>query len=178
MSTQKASSNQHSISGLFIFLLIGIFAVFSLLLVLIGVGAYRDAVAEAQRNAQVRTTLSYIANKVRASDGVGGVVLEDWYGYQTLRLAEAHEGESFETRIYFKPGEGQEPGGLYQHFEHTDDPDGPEYDDHIADINALEMSQRDDLLTIQVVTQEGEDLSLTLRLRAWTLQGGGSHAKP
>ncbi|MDR3051971.1 MAG: DUF4860 domain-containing protein [Oscillospiraceae bacterium] len=160
----KIKHVKHSVSTLFIFLLIGMFAVFSLLLVLIGVGAYQGVVNDAQRNAQVRTSLSYIANKVRAADTAGGVSVEDWHGIKALLLREIYDDAQYETRIYYLPNEQGPGGGLYEQFVFAGDEWGPESGDRIADIDALTMMEKDGLLTLNLATAAGQSLPMYLRL--------------
>ena len=56
----RNSLPSHSVSGLFIFLMIGIFAVFSTVMVLFGANAYRGAVNRFDSNNESRIASSYI----------------------------------------------------------------------------------------------------------------------
>lgn len=166
MNTVKSKATKHSISSAFIFLLVGVFAVFSLLLVLIGVGAYRGVVEDASQNAQVRTSLSYIANKVRAADATGEVRVEDWQGVPVLVMQEWYDADLYETRLYFLPDE--QGGGLYEHFMYTGDAQDwtPADGDRIADISALTIKSEAGRLVLGMTTTDGQPLTLRLALRA------------
>lgn len=152
-------------SSLFIFLLVGMFALFSLLCVVVGISVYRGLVNTASANEQVRTTLSYIANKVHAADAEGAIEVEAWHGVQALLLREEIDGEPYETRIYFLPGEGEEPGGLYEHFAFSGDDWGLEGGEFILELEDLRIEQEADkvLLTLQPLESE----PLTMRLKPW-----------
>jgi len=166
MNTEKGRT-KHSIGALFIFLLIGAFAVFLLLLVLTGVGAYRNTVDGAYRTAQVRTSLGYIANKVRAADQIGGVSVEEWRGVQTLLIREWDEDWEYNTRIYYLPnGDGAPGGGLYENFAFAGDELAHEEDNRIANIASLDMSVENGLLSLRMETEDGQTLPLHIRLHA------------
>ena len=157
---------EHSTSSLFIFLLIGMYTIFVLLLVLIGVGTYRNKVDASRSTAQVRTSLGYIANKVRAADQVGGVTIEEWQGIDALLIREWHDSAEYNTRIYYLPHADGSPGGaLYEQFTFAGDAWPPEMGDRIADIAALDMRVDDGLLSLLLHTEEGQAPPLSLRLR-------------
>jgi len=167
MNTVKIRNARHSVGGLFIFLLIGAFAVFLLLLVLIGAGAYRGMVDSAYRTAQVRTSLSYIANKVRAADQLGGVSIEQWQASQALLIREWRDETWYETYIYYLPNDGDAPGGgLYENFLYSGDEPAGEEDIRIADISALDMRLENGLLSLLLETEDGQTLPLHIRLHA------------
>jgi hypothetical protein len=158
---------KHSISSLFIFLLIGLYAVFVLLLVVIGVGAYRNKVNESRNTAQVRTSLGYIANVVRASDQIGGVSIEEWQGVDSLLIREWHDGSEYNRRIYYLPNEADSPSGaLYEQFVFAGDEWPREEGDRIADIAALDMRFESGLLSLLLQTEDGQTLPLRMRLHA------------
>ena len=165
MNAVKTKSGKHSISALFIFMLIGVYAVFSLLLVLIGVGAYQGVVEDGQGNAQVRTTLSYIANKVRAADAEGMVTVDEWHGMPSLLLRERSDGAIYETRIYFLPDEHGPGGAVCEHFAYEGDDWGPDSGDRIVTVSGLDISQEDNLIVLNLSTADGQSLALRLRLR-------------
>lgn len=158
---------KHSVSSLFIFLLIGLYAMFVLLLVLIGVGAYRNKVDESRNTAQVRTSLGYIANVVRASDQIGGVSIEEWQGVESLLVREWHDGSEYHRRIYYLPDEEGSPNGaLYEQFVYAGDEWPPEEGSRIADIASLDMRAEDGLLSFLLQTQDEQTLPLRIRLHA------------
>jgi len=161
MNTEHAKA-KHSVGSLFIFLLIGIYTVFVLLLVLIGVGAYRNKVDEARYTAQIRTSLGYIANKVRAADQIGGVSIEELQGVETLVIREWHDNMEYHTRIYAAHG------ALYEQFVFAGDDLDHEDSLRIADIASLDMQKEGGLLSLLLHTETGQALPLHIRLHAAT----------
>lgn len=64
-------TKSHSISGAFVFMLLGVFAVFSMLLVVLGAQAYRTTVDGAAAHTQKRIVTAFVRNAVRAQDERG-----------------------------------------------------------------------------------------------------------
>ena len=67
----------HAISGVFVFLLLGIFAVFSTVMVLMSAKAYKGMVDESALHNSVRVASSYIRTMLRGNDESGVLKVED-----------------------------------------------------------------------------------------------------
>lgn len=91
---------KHSIDVLFMFVLFAIFAVLSVLIIFIGSGVYGRITENKEINEQTRTTLSYITNKVRETDGEDNVFLMEKEGNQVLVLRHEYDDYSSDTWIY------------------------------------------------------------------------------
>jgi len=166
MNTENVRA-KHSIGAMFIFLLIGAFAVFLLLLVLIGAGAYRNTVEGAYSTGQVRASLGYIANKVRAADQAGGVSIERWNDTDALLIREWHDGRYYNTRIYYMPNaDGTPGGGLFEQFAAGGEEWPHDEGDRIANIGSLDMREDKGLLSLSLQTEDGLTLPLHIRLHA------------
>ena len=96
---QKVLSG-HSVSGMFVFLLLGIFAVFCTVMVLLGVRAYRGSNERAQIHNDSRLGPAYIRSMVRALDEEDVLSIEDEDGLPVLCMTESWEGERYITRVY------------------------------------------------------------------------------
>jgi hypothetical protein len=83
-----------------VLLIIGVFILTSLILVNVGIGAYKNIVLTTNDNFQLRTSLSYVATKVRQSDTVDSLYIEEKEGISVLVLGEEIEGDRYETLIY------------------------------------------------------------------------------
>lgn len=78
----KRQSGSHAISGAFVFLLLGVFAVFATVMVLLGVGAYNHTTDSAAEHNAARVAPAYLRTMVRGHDGDGGVRAERLTGIQ------------------------------------------------------------------------------------------------
>ena len=161
-SSKKVAGSGRSVSGVFVFLLIAMFTLFSLLLVLIGAGVYQRVTDVADVNAQMRTSLSYIASKVRAGDEAGAVAVEEIGGLPVLVL-----GEEFYTRIYYLPDSQPKGGALYELYS-MDDSESVDLADGeaISEIAAFDVRLAAGGLELSVTMPGGVEQSLYLRLRS------------
>ncbi len=94
-------NRKHTADTLFVVLLYGLFALLSLLLILIGARVYKRTVEHTEARGDVRASLSYVANKVGAADRVS---LETRDGLSVLVLTQEFDGDLFETCIYYTGG--------------------------------------------------------------------------
>lgn len=94
--------------------MLGIFAVSALFLVNVGMQVYKNIVVANNDNFELRTSLAYVATKVRQADAMGMVKLCEKDGVEVLVLGEENEDGAFETCLYFWDGY------LYEHFMEKD----------------------------------------------------------
>ena len=85
---KNRGNNNHSIAGAFIFLLLGIFAVFGTVMVLMGVKAYRSTDEQTNTHNEYRVLSSYVRSMSRTEDGYGEFRVEEVGGVQTLTIEE------------------------------------------------------------------------------------------
>ena len=90
---KKQAKVQHSMQGVFVFMLLGAFAAMSTMMVLLGAQSYRSIVDHATQNNEGRTLGAYVRSMVRAQDADGSVELEQRDGMKLLALHETIDGE-------------------------------------------------------------------------------------
>lgn len=91
---------KHSIDVMFVFVLFAVFAILSVLIIFIGSGVYGRISENKEINGQTRTILSYIANKVRETDGRDNVFIMEKDGEQVLVLRHEYDDYSLDTWVY------------------------------------------------------------------------------
>lgn len=120
MNAQKFDGNQLRTAGtLLAFVLVCLFALLSVLVVTIGIQAYEQIVENTQTNAELRTSLSYTANKIRVYDGFGEMEALQIGDMDVLALHETVDGDRYVTYIYCFNGM------LYEWFTAADTPFDP-----------------------------------------------------
>lgn len=87
-----------------VLLIFGVFILASLMLVNVGVKAYKNIVLATNDNFQLRTSLSYVATKARQSYTANSLYIEEKEGIFVLVLGEEIEGTKYETLIYHYKG--------------------------------------------------------------------------
>lgn len=130
-------------NGFNAFLLIGVFTVMALLVVVLGAGVYQRIVARADENYALRTALTYVTGKVRASMGsdVDVEITRLWDGIYGLSLTEG----DYATRIY------AHDGTLYEIFSALDAEFAPEDGQKIGDVDDFSVAwATENLLDISV----------------------------
>ena len=95
----------HKLDSLFILLIFSMFAVVSLLLVAIGAGMYQRVLARIDKNEEIRSSLSYVMNKIRANDDSGVLTLKNYNGVTVLCIKQNDDENDLTDYIYFYDGE-------------------------------------------------------------------------
>ena len=98
---------KHSIQNILVFLIFSIFAILSLVLVAVGIKFYTNISGRVDNNSGIRTTISYIENKIRSNDYDGGIDVVNVNGKDVLLLSNEGNGE-FKTAIYVDNGKLKE----------------------------------------------------------------------
>ena len=148
----------HAVSGAFVFLLLGLFAVFSTVLVLLGARAYRSISARSSVNDNSRMASSYLRSMLRADDALDAVSLETEERVETIAMRRTYDGEEYITRIYVYDGMLRElftDAGM--EFE-------PENGEEVCPAQTMTAKAENGLLTVRVETDSGwSDVSIALR---------------
>ena len=90
----------HAISGAFVFLLLGVFAVFSTLLVLLCAQAYRNTVDQTSLHGEARIMQAFVRNTLRAEDATGAIDVIDVDGITALTITDSFGGDEYIRYIY------------------------------------------------------------------------------
>ena len=169
MNSRKMPS--HTISGIFIFFLLGLFAVFSTILVLLGAKAYRAAVERTGLHNTDRISTAYLRTMLRAEDEAGvfsiekaeGTVTEDGeerpVSVETLSLRHDYGGgDEFVTRIYVYGGR------LREWFTEASTPFRPAEGEAVCAADEMTAELKGGLLEMRIRTGETwETVCLALR---------------
>ncbi len=153
---------KHSVDIIFVLGLFGTFAILSVLLILVGSNVYGGIIETSEGNAQIRTSLSYIVNKVHAYDKQGGVFLEVRDGVTVLIMEETFDEEVYQNLIYYHEGAIKEAlVNKSSNFELS-------YGDKIMEVENLEMEEKleEGLLYLSVTDTKGNSQSMRLALRS------------
>ena len=155
----KRRNIQHSMQGVFVFVLLGLFAVMSTLMVLLGAQMYRNTVDKTTENNEGRVLTAYVRSMVRAEDAYEALSVEDHDGVTALAMRESIDGEGYVTWIY------QYDGQLYEQFTSGDREFEPEAGTAICAAQGFEPALDEGLLTMNLVDDEGETSVIRVALR-------------
>ena len=148
---------QHHIDALAALLLFGIFAACVLAVLLTGADAYRRLTQRDQAAFERRSCVQYLATRVRQSDRVGSICVEDFGGSDALVL---DADSDYPTWLYCRDGWLME---MYCYYEERLD---PEEGIQLMELGELDLSLEDGLLTIDVTAADGTEDTLILSLHS------------
>lgn len=156
---QNRGMDRHSIAQVFVFLLLGVFAVFSTLMVLLGAQLYRETVNQTERHGERRILFSYLSNVVRSNDMGGHIYVDQRDGIDMLVMSLDVDGETYETMVYVHEGMLKE---LFISAEQTFEPG---YGEQICSAQAFSPEIRNGLLEIRLKDAAGQEDMFHIALR-------------
>ncbi len=161
MNSKRFAVHGHNISGVFVFLLIGLFAMASITLVLTGANVYSRVTRTAEENTNRQLALSYLCNKVHAYDHDGGVKLDTRDGVQVLCLLENIDGEAYETEIYFYDG------AICEQLSAVGDEFNPDLGERLTEVKTMEFTAlSQNLIQVEVTLPDGSKQGMHMGLRS------------
>jgi hypothetical protein len=97
-------TKRHSLDLVVVIALFLVYATCALLLCIIGAEVYRETAATMSQNYDQRTSVLYVAERIRQNDVEGAVRTDSVEGSDALVLVEQRSGRGFETWIFVKGG--------------------------------------------------------------------------
>lgn len=149
---------EHGMQGAFVFVLLGLFALMSTLMVLLGAQMYRSTVEHSEYNNDSRVMGAYVRSMVRSMDD-GMISVESPAGIPAVALKEIWEGEEYVTWLY------QYEGQLYEQFTDAEEEFSPERGTEICPANSLSAELKDGLLTVNLTDGDDEPCTVKVALR-------------
>lgn len=146
------------VSGLFVFVIMGVFAMLALLIVVLGAQVYQRIIDRGETSAGMRIALSYVANKVRGMDADGAIEVTEIGGIPVLILQETVDDELLLTHIYHYEGE------LKEQYGYAGDEFELEFGDTLTRLDDFSIRQEGPMIYLSAqIEDEHCDLQLGLR---------------
>ena len=155
----KRKTVQHSMQGVFVFVLLGLFAVMSTLLVLLGAQMYHGTVEKTSTNNENRILSAYVRSMIRAEDTSGAMEIGEYDGVKALAMREDLDGEAYVTWLYCYEGQ------MYEWFTSDDGEFRPESGTAICPAQRFEPSLDNGLLTVNMINAKGVPETVRVALR-------------
>ena len=134
----------HAISGVFVFLVLGIFAVFSTVMVLLGARAYKSTADRAAEHNAYRIGMAYVRSMVRGNDEEQSVRVETVDGIPTISMRNVYDGETYVTRLYVYDGK------LREWFTEEAEAFVPEFGETVCDMDEMNAEVDGQLLKVSL----------------------------
>jgi hypothetical protein len=144
---------------MFTITLLGVFALAAIFVAVMGASVYQSSAEKMQANFDTRTSLVYIAEKVRQSPAEDYEVRQTG-GEDALVLNETYDDRFFETWIFVRGGKLHEV--MVEKGQDISESEGQS----IMDLKSLSFEDTDKTLTITVINNRGDEESLTLGRRS------------
>lgn len=154
----RALREPGSVKGLFLFALLAGFCLLSMLVVVVGARVYQSIGETVESNHNARTSLSYLAGKVRSSDGTDAVNVFNSEGASVLTLDSRFGDSRYTTYIFYRDG------GIREYFAPAERPFQPDSGDVIVEARDFSAALNGDLLTLAVTDPSGKPHFLSLCL--------------
>ena len=145
---KKNNAVSHSVSGLFVFVLLGVFALMATVTVLLGVNAYRGTARRSDVHNSARITSAYLRSMLRAEDKQDAVRLETVDGIETVTLCSTYGDESYVTRMYVYDGM------LREWFAEADMEFEPENGEEVCPAQEMQCAVEDNIMVLRVKNDE------------------------
>lgn len=170
----------HAISGVFVFLLLGIFAVISVVMVLFGANAYKNSSDRVEAHNAGRVLSSYVRAMARSWDSIGGIYAEEVDAVNltyendsdepvvenlgkldsvVLVRSDDEDGDLVIDRLYVYNGR------LMERLQYEDEPFEPMRGMEICEAEAMSAEYEDGLLRLNIV-YAGETTQVVIAPRA------------
>lgn len=160
MNAEPSVRGRGEVRGVFIFALLAAFALLSLFVVVVGARSYRMINDTAEHAYISRTGLSYLIAKTRGADEAGMISVRNEGGLTVLALGGMYGNERYNTYIYC---DGEQ---VREYFARADLAFSPDYAEGIFAAKELRFSLTGNLLTMELVDENGEAHTASLCLQA------------
>lgn len=156
----KQQPRKHSVEGLAVLLLFGVFASCILSVLLMGADVCQKVAARDQASYDRRTAAQYLATRVRQADCGGGIVLDRFDGQDALVLPQTLDGVEYYTYVYCYDGY------LRELFAAADAPMTAADGEKVLPAAALALEAEGSCLTARLQASDGFWQQVTLDLRS------------
>ena len=155
----KNDRRNHPIAGAFVFMLLGMFALFAAFMVLLSAQFYRGIVDEADIHANDRVLSNYMMNTVRGSDAADSVYVENIDGIDVLVFVWTAFDDGYQTMVYYYEG------SIREYFCERGEALEPDYGEVICRAQSFVPSLEDGMLTVEVTGVDGTVQTMHMALR-------------
>ena len=158
----RSNGNSHAISGAFVFLLLGVFAAISTLLVLLCAQAYRNTVDQTAIHRDERIIQSFIRNTLRGEDEESAFGVAEHDGINALTITNNYGGDIYIRYLYCYDGM------LRDLFLEAEDRFMPDYGEEVCPAESFKANMADGLVTVEMTDIEGKSYTFSIAQRcAW-----------
>lgn len=150
----------HVVDLFFSLALFCVFAASALTIVIMGADVYQKSVNDMNRNSTIRTSLSYLSEKIHQNDAENGIRIDQLNDLPSLVLTQNLNGEIYETWIYAYDGM------LCEIMTDLENGFTPEEGQPILEIGSFSLEQNGSRIILTVSDTQGNTSSLSVSPRS------------
>ena len=150
----------HVVDLLFSLALFCVFAASALTIVIMGADVYQKSVNDMNRNSTIRTSLSYLSEKIHQNDAENGIRIDQLNDLPSLVLTQNLNGETYETWIYAYDGM------LCEIMTDLENGFTPKEGQPILEIGSFSLEQNGSRIILTVSDTQGNTSSLSVSPRS------------
>jgi len=154
----RTSARSHPIAGAFVFLLLGVFALFSAFMVLLSAQFYRGIVEETDIHGNNRVLANYVINSVHGNDAAESIYVDKIGDIPVLAFIWSAEDDGYQTLVYCYEG------SLMEYFGARNEEPDLSYGEVICPAQSFVPSISGQLLEIEIAGTDGEKQTLHIAL--------------
>lgn len=140
--------------------LVAMFAIAALVLLSAGMQVYQKVMLASNENFELRTSLSYVATKIRQNDALGAIEVKKIGDVNALVIHEDYDGDIYDTLIYFKDG------SLMELMQAAGEEPDLDFGFETLEIDSFDIFQTGNAITISAGNASGDTESMTVHLRS------------
>ena len=157
--TENGNPRGKHVAGAFVFMLLGVFALFAAFMVLMSAQFYRGIVDDAEAHGNSRVLTNYIINTVRGNDSADSVFVDNVNGTDVLVFVWSAEDSGYQTMVYCYEG------SLREYFCARNEVPELSYGEIICPAQSFDVSLEGNLLSIEAADADGEKRLMHIALR-------------
>ena len=155
----NAEKQNHPIAGVFVFTLLGLFALFAAFIVLLSAQFYRGMVDEVHARENDRVLVNYVMNTVRGNDVADSVYVESIDGIDVLIFEWNSFGDGYQTMVYYHAE------SIREYFCERGAALRPDYGEVICSAQSFLPTLEGNMLTVEVTDSDGSVQTMYMALR-------------
>ncbi len=149
-----------------------LFAICSLIIIVIGIENYKGMLAENDKKFAAYSSSKYISNKIKAYNKEGCVKIKTIDDIDCIILAESIDNQSYNTMIYCYNG------SLYENFMSDEDIFRPDNGIEVFKISEMNVEKIDDqIIKLNIVDPEDEKITSYVNYNPTITEGGKVNAQ-
>ena len=158
---KRKTESKHIVDVLFVLAMFCLFAIYAVLLIVVGAKVYQKTINGMNDNFNSRTPFSYVTEKIRQSDRMGALEIGKIGEYDALIINETLQDKEYCTYIY------AQDGWLKELLTEKNNSLSPDAGQNIIQVTDFHISQTDDgIFNITLIDSNKQTLHFSIGIKS------------